>query len=259
VCTENLTPWLKLLPCKSYSGLASLLNAYRLYNSQYHSMSVELKDEVLTQKIIVVFDLNSFSRRTSLDWSLQNLFDKKNHAFAPCPNVNKDHGGFVINLETWNSSEIATPDKLKTSPNGKVKRAEYYSFLDVYSRNNDHSLKVSKSLLLVNRYLTGIGEEFGGIAVDFINANPQNVSVIYYDVFPWYMRVYMHSITFQNGDIKSFYYQPAVDRSRPSVVEMQLIIPSASVSKLRLEYDKTLLRYTEYPPDGILLIPKNSK
>ncbi len=34
VCTENLTPWLKLLPCRDAAGLASLLaNRQRLFAS----------------------------------------------------------------------------------------------------------------------------------------------------------------------------------------------------------------------------------
>ncbi|KAJ3275758.1 hypothetical protein HDV01_007225 [Terramyces sp. JEL0728] len=32
VCTENLTPWAKLLPCQTKAGLASLLNGYKLFD-----------------------------------------------------------------------------------------------------------------------------------------------------------------------------------------------------------------------------------
>ena len=42
VCTENLTPFLKLLPCKSYSGLASLLNPHRVFDADWHGMSVNV-------------------------------------------------------------------------------------------------------------------------------------------------------------------------------------------------------------------------
>ncbi|CAG8852192.1 401_t:CDS:2, partial [Racocetra persica] len=43
VCTENLTPWIKLLPCKSTSGIASLLNGHKLYDSNFHSMSIHVR------------------------------------------------------------------------------------------------------------------------------------------------------------------------------------------------------------------------
>ena len=43
VCTENLTPWKKLLPCYSKSGLSSLLNSVFILNSNYFSLSVDLE------------------------------------------------------------------------------------------------------------------------------------------------------------------------------------------------------------------------
>lgn len=42
VCTENLTPFLKLLPCKSFSGIASLLNPHRLFDADWHGMGVHV-------------------------------------------------------------------------------------------------------------------------------------------------------------------------------------------------------------------------
>lgn len=43
VCTENLTPWSKLLPCSSQAGLASLFNAYKLYDSNFHSLGFGIR------------------------------------------------------------------------------------------------------------------------------------------------------------------------------------------------------------------------
>ena len=43
VCTENLTPWTKLLPCQTKAGIASLLNAYKLFDGNYYSMSVYIR------------------------------------------------------------------------------------------------------------------------------------------------------------------------------------------------------------------------
>jgi GPI-anchor transamidase subunit T len=42
ICTENLTPFLKLLPCKSRSGIASLLNPHRLFDADWHGMSIRV-------------------------------------------------------------------------------------------------------------------------------------------------------------------------------------------------------------------------
>ena len=51
VCTENLTPWAKLLPCGQKAGLGSLYVALKLYDSVYHSLRLRVLPvcEVLEQ------------------------------------------------------------------------------------------------------------------------------------------------------------------------------------------------------------------
>ncbi|CAM9227224.1 unnamed protein product [Ectocarpus sp. 12 AP-2014] len=41
ICTENLIPLIKMLPCRSKTGLGSLLHPTRLFQSDYHSISVK--------------------------------------------------------------------------------------------------------------------------------------------------------------------------------------------------------------------------
>ncbi len=43
VCTENLTPFVKLLPCKTSTGIASLLNPHRLFDADWHGMGVHVQ------------------------------------------------------------------------------------------------------------------------------------------------------------------------------------------------------------------------
>lgn len=43
VCTENLTPWKKLLPCGEQGGLARLLNAIKLLSSHYFSLALNVR------------------------------------------------------------------------------------------------------------------------------------------------------------------------------------------------------------------------
>lgn len=43
VCTENLTPFLKLLPCKGKAGIASLLDGHKLFDASYQSMAIDVK------------------------------------------------------------------------------------------------------------------------------------------------------------------------------------------------------------------------
>lgn len=45
ICTENLTPFLKMLPTRGKAGIASLLDGHKLYDSLWHSMSIDLTTE----------------------------------------------------------------------------------------------------------------------------------------------------------------------------------------------------------------------
>lgn len=43
VCTENLTPFVKLLPCKTRAGLATLLTPQRIFDADWHGLSVHVQ------------------------------------------------------------------------------------------------------------------------------------------------------------------------------------------------------------------------
>jgi GPI-anchor transamidase subunit T len=88
VCTENLTPWKKLLPCDHYNGLASLLRSENLYTTSYNSMGIHVRKlctedkecEKFTlevkQTINAVHDLQLFG---GADWSIRKLFSQGIH------------------------------------------------------------------------------------------------------------------------------------------------------------------------------------
>ena len=97
VCTENLTPFLKLLPCKSLSGIASLLNPHRLFDADWHGMSVHvlwrekqgvevrltfqsifdpLRTALGNKQGDFKFPISSAFLHKIVDWSFQSLFDR---------------------------------------------------------------------------------------------------------------------------------------------------------------------------------------
>jgi phosphatidylinositol glycan class T len=43
VCTENLTPFIKLLPCKGNAGISSLLDGHKLFDASYQAMSIDVR------------------------------------------------------------------------------------------------------------------------------------------------------------------------------------------------------------------------
>jgi phosphatidylinositol glycan class T len=43
VCTENLTPFLKLLPCKGKAGVATLLDGHKLFDASWQTMAIDIR------------------------------------------------------------------------------------------------------------------------------------------------------------------------------------------------------------------------
>jgi len=43
VCTENLTPFVKLLPCKGKAGISSLFDGHKLFDASWQSMSIDVR------------------------------------------------------------------------------------------------------------------------------------------------------------------------------------------------------------------------
>jgi phosphatidylinositol glycan class T len=105
--------------------------------------------------------------------------------------------------------------------------------------------------------MTGYGQERGGIQAILSNPSPtESLDVIYLESLPWYMKPYLHTLRSSLSPpsainpIKETYYRPALDRHRGTHLELGLTIPPASSLSLTYDFEKAILRYTEYPPDA---------
>ncbi|KAI5069341.1 hypothetical protein GOP47_0015642 [Adiantum capillus-veneris] len=96
VCTENLTPWLKLLPCRDKAGLAALLDRPTIYKGLYHSLRLYIrcydfeehrgvgnqKGTLLQQTLTLVIAPSEtpipgdVKQRLQPSWSLSSLFGR---------------------------------------------------------------------------------------------------------------------------------------------------------------------------------------
>jgi phosphatidylinositol glycan class T len=43
VCTENLTPFLKLLPCPACAGVAALLEPHKIFDADWHGLGMHVR------------------------------------------------------------------------------------------------------------------------------------------------------------------------------------------------------------------------
>lgn len=115
--------------------------------------------------------------------------------------------------------------------------------------------------LYASRSFTGHGQERGGVQSLLTNPSPTSaIEFIYFESLPWFMKPYLHtlraqishhqSILTESDIIKSVYYRPALDRRRGTQLELLISMPPASTVVLTYDFDKAILRYTEYPPDA---------
>lgn len=114
--------------------------------------------------------------------------------------------------------------------------------------------------LYAERSLTGHGQERGGVQTILTNpSDTEDVEFVYLESLPWFMRIYLHTLKArlvdppngkQESVIQDIYYRPAVDRERGTQLEVKLRIPPKSTVFLTYDFEKSILRYTEYPPDA---------
>lgn len=108
--------------------------------------------------------------------------------------------------------------------------------------------------LTVSRWLTGHGQERGGLQVLLKNTSPEPLEIVYLESLPWFMKPYLHTLRASVNNtalpLHTIRYRPAIDRLRGTQLEVQLVIPALQTVSISMEFDKSILRYTEYPPDA---------
>ena len=113
--------------------------------------------------------------------------------------------------------------------------------------------------LFASRSITGHGQERGGIQTLLTNPSLTSpIDFVYFENLPWFMKPYLHTLrsrlsissTSNPELIKDTIYRPALDRVRGTQLELAISVPANSTMILTYDFDKAILRYTEYPPDA---------
>ena len=126
--------------------------------------------------------------------------------------------------------------------------------------------------LYAERTFTGYGQERGGVQTVLKNPSPDKpIHFVYLESLPWFMKPYLHTLSARlnpppthpsnivhnqqktlnpSNFIKDTYYRPALDRARGTHLEIRILVPQNSTVVLTYDFEKAILRYTEYPPDA---------
>ncbi|KDR77599.1 hypothetical protein GALMADRAFT_138681 [Galerina marginata CBS 339.88] len=262
VCTENLTPFLKLLPCKSLSGIASLLNPHRLFDADWHGMGVHVlwrEDEGVEMRLTFqsVFDPLRSETERKQDWSIQSLFDRsidracpiaqtsnvivslpRNGVYSIEPDPSSIEGG----LASFNVNSYEKPLNIRM-----IWHDPFIYPLEYHSDSTPFTVK---------RTLRGSSQAYGQLSVVITNEQPSTVHALYLETMPWLLQFYVHTLQARidgvprGGIISNLKYIPSVPHSRPTTFQVLLSLPPKSTVQLTMDVTKAFLRYTEHPPDA---------
>ncbi|KAK2873442.1 hypothetical protein FQN49_002365 [Arthroderma sp. PD_2] len=309
VCTENLTPFLKLLPCKGKSGISGLFDGHKLFDASWQSMSVDVRPTCenksdcqveIEQTVDMVLDLDRSKRARdnpiprpvpaedlicdeskpyhsdhfcypvgashSQTWSIEDVFGRT--IPSSCP-LGKDDAQ-VVCVNVPDSIEVLpTPGAVEArAPDGNSRCYSLHSNrpfnLVVPAQQSASSDPLKEPVVHLERTIIGHGQERGGLRSILTNpSKTDTVDFVYFETLPWFMRPFLHTMKTQlshhsgpsaevppSDIIKNVFYRPAIDRRRGTQLELVLSVPPASTVTLIYEFEKAILRYTEYPPDA---------
>ncbi|KAK7504653.1 hypothetical protein BaRGS_00004139 [Batillaria attramentaria] len=276
VCTENLTPWKKLLPCDSKVGLATLFKAERLHDSDFHSLglhfrpicadsSCKVEAVELTQTLSLVLD-PSLGNNGYQNWSIRKVFGQSLTSQCPLASSSKIFVDTTANRDQVKFSLSPTPsEQLEVRrSSGRIQQLAVYNIgeliatrkvLSVSAQSNDrveYGVAVSPPVY-AHRYITGYGLENGGVSCLIFNTLDKPLHVLYMEMLPWFTRVFYKSLTVETGGkavpYKTFYV-PGRDRERSYHLELSFVLAPNAVTKVSLQFERAFLKWTEYPPDA---------
>nr|KAF6472113.1 phosphatidylinositol glycan anchor biosynthesis class T [Molossus molossus] len=203
------------------------------------------------------------------DWSLFRMFSRT--LTEPCPLASESR--VYVDITSYNQDNETlevNPPPLTTYQDvilGTRKTYAVYDLLDTAvinsSRNLNLQLKWKRPpeneappvpFLYAQRYVSGYGLQSGELSTLLYNTHPYRAfPVLLLDTVPWYLRLYVHTLTITSKGKENkpsyIHYQPAQDRLQPHLLEMLIQLPASSVTKVSIQFERALLKWTEYTPD----------
>ena len=327
VCTENLTPFLKLLPCKGKSGISTLLDGHKLFDASWQTMAIDFWNScdgptntcsvTMEQTVDMVLNIerskrprdNPIPRPVPHDqlvcdqfkpyagdgacwpadttigqsWSLREIFGRQLKGSCLATDSQGSQGESVC-LHVPHARDVYTSGGAteRKDPSGHSRcftlpESNHVEISLPQQPDIDYSPR-EQPLLKASRFITGHGQERGGIQTMLTNLSKNtSISIVYFESLPWFMKPYLHTLKIRRSSspssahdsnlLKRTYYRPALDRHRGTQLECLVEVPPTETLILTYDFDKAILRYTEYPPDAnrgfdvapavIRLLPQN--
>lgn len=307
VCTENLTPFLKLLPCKGKAGIASLLDGHKLFDASFQTMAIDVRPVCeadaadclleMEQTVDMVLDIARSKRPrdnpiprplpvediecdeskgyngedtcyprnkgTEPAWTLEEVFGRPLRGACPLSQGSGEETHSVcINVPPERTVTVNTTgehqDTRLASDTLRCYQLPVGADFDLVLPEQQMTTGLVRPdpPLFAARTINGHGQERGSTQSVIRNpSDTETVEIIYLESLPWFMKPYLHTLratldTTSDSPIVDTYYRPAIDRERGTHLELRMTMPPRSTLTLSYDFEKAILRYTEYPPDA---------
>ncbi|KAL3321301.1 hypothetical protein Ciccas_000008 [Cichlidogyrus casuarinus] len=235
LCTENITPWLKLLPCNRKYGNSRFVIPSFLYKSCFLSLTFDLYKStensepvfVLNQKLTLVYDKRLITS-TNLG---QLLGSSSNSEFCP-PASSLPKVQFFDRFGNKSMVDFNNLNEIKFDLGAK-NQAGFYT------------------PIVVKKYLTGVGDFEGGVRATVKNHSNKRIRVVYHDILPWMFLFYASSLKVHaSSGLEASHIRSMRQRKRLTSMELVFHLEPQETVLIEYKFRKFLQRFDEYPPDA---------
>jgi phosphatidylinositol glycan class T len=211
--------------------------------------------------------MDPFKNSNKRDFNLKSLFRLQKLSLTACPLATRSTV-FISKAFPENAYQIQTNAVPITLPPNQSRGLFMYTLNKNFDLNVSFSKEhnnvnfaelTSQADVIVHRYVTGYGQQKGGLVVHFENRHPNtDLLVTYYQSIPWFVRLYFHTLRVVSNHKtvapnQIFHYErvvPAEDRISPSIIELEFWLGANTTMNVAIDFDKAFLHYTEHPPDA---------
>ncbi|CAE7215547.1 unnamed protein product [Rhizoctonia solani] len=262
VCTENLTPFVKLLPCKAHAGIASLLNPHRLFDADWHGMSItvrwlentgiELRLGFGAVMDPVRLSQDSMRRGKSIGLGL-NLRLTRSVLVGMGP---ASEGSALV---PFGHKLLKMSDTRSLAIYDVGHNAEEFQLSQqwVDEKHFSYGFVPPQLPITVRRVLTGAEQTHGGLLLSITNEGNTVFTTAWLETMPWFIQFFLHTLELRTYSLITddlllhlTFTPPRDDLRRASMLEAILSVPPHSTLDVKVSFRKAFILYTEHPPDA---------
>ncbi|ODO05758.1 hypothetical protein I350_04819 [Cryptococcus amylolentus CBS 6273] len=277
LCTENLTPFLSLLPSKGLSGLSALLaQPGVIFSWGFKSEGIEVvmpSDEEPEgqwtgwwEGVVDLIPPGAGTKHVKRDTSLQKLFGKR--IPKACPEAESSvvrlvlPENEVVKTEPEGTSERVWIDGIEKEVIEWDLKESGMAGEDILVSWDEDKFRYPRTFtrppISVSRTVVDAQASDGTFQIKLSNNANISREAVYSEIWPWWVKgwiseieVYTEDRRQTDGLVQSIAHDPSSPpRVSTTTVHLSLTLPPQSTVVLRIPFTKLMLKYTDHRPDA---------